>query len=343
VSAVFEDKKVLILGGTGSLGSSLTKALLKGEYGNPREIIVFSRDEAKQHEMQVAYLGNLSETDSARYKFAKERLKFEIGDVRDKNALKRVMPNSEIVIFASAMKHVPACEYFPWQAIQTNVVGVNNVIEVSLTCDIETLVGVSTDKAVLPINVMGMTKAIQEKLVIQSNLLANSPRAVVVRYGNVIASRGSVIPLFKSQIEKGIPVTLTDVEMTRFLLTLEDAVEIITKAVELGKPGETLIPAAPSARMTDLISLLSRGRSVEIVEIGRRPGEKIHELLFSEEEGKRALKIDEDSFRVLPNLPEFGASISSSEAVGREFSSANHVLDRDSLQEFLRSRSVISE
>jgi FlaA1/EpsC-like NDP-sugar epimerase len=338
---VFENQRVLVLGGTGSLGSALIKVLLNGQYGSPKRVIVFSRDEAKQHEMQVSYLGNLNETDSISYRFAKEKLGFAIGDVRDKNSLLRVVPEADIVIYASAMKHVPACEYFPWQAIQTNIIGVNNVIEVAQRSEVKTLVGVSTDKAVLPLNVMGMTKALQEKLVIQSNLNIGSPRSVVVRYGNVIASRGSVIPLFKHQISRDMPITLTDINMTRFLLTLDDAVSIIVKAINLGLRGETFIPAAPSARMIDLIEILAMEKKIEIVEIGRRPGEKIHELLFSEEEAKRTLKVDDASYRITPALPEFENILIPKEVCQGEFSSADHTLSKEELKEFLRLRQVI--
>src|SRR5689334_3448384 len=221
------DKRVLVTGGTGSLGKVLIQRLLKGDIGKPAKIIVYSRDEAKQHFMRLEFQNNQAATDEVIYHNFEQLLEFRIGDVRDYGSIVSAMRDADVVINAAAMKQVPTCEYFPFEAVRTNISGAEHIArgiqEFSLPVD--TVVGVSTDKACKPVNVMGMTKAVQERIFIQANMRASQTRFVCVRYGNVLASRGSVIPLLLDQIRKGGPITITTREMTRFLQSLDDAVD----------------------------------------------------------------------------------------------------------------------
>ncbi|MBN1636830.1 MAG: polysaccharide biosynthesis protein, partial [Deltaproteobacteria bacterium] len=256
--SLFENKIVVITGGTGSLGKVLTRRILSGDTGTPKKIIIFSRDEAKQHFMRIEYQHKTKVTDEIIYNNFKELLEFRIGDVRDFHSVCSVLKNADIVINAAALKQVPSCEYFPFEAVQTNIAGANNIVRAidELNLPVETVVGVSTDKACKPINVMGMTKAIQERVFITANIMVPETRFVCVRYGNVLASRGSVIPLFHEQIRNGGPVTITTTEMTRFLLPLEKAVDIIFAALRTSLPGETYVPKVPAARIVDVASAL---------------------------------------------------------------------------------------
>ena len=197
----------------------------------------------------------------------------------------------DIVFNAAALKQVPTCEYFPYEAVQTNIAGAENIVRAirDLTLPVETVVGISTDKAVKPVNVMGMTKSIQERILMCANLAAPKTRFIVVRYGNVLASRGSVVPPFHEQIRNGGPVTITHRDMTRFLLSLEEAVDLIFAAVRKARPGETFIPRIPSARMIDVAAALIGDRRIDTVVTGIRPGEKLHEILVSEEESHRTV------------------------------------------------------
>jgi UDP-glucose 4-epimerase len=227
-------KRIVVTGATGSLGKVLVRRLLSGELGRPSKIIVFSRDEAKQHSMRLAYQRRETATDEVIYHNFEELLQFQIGDVRDYHSVSAVLRNADVVFNAAALKQVPTCEYFPYEAVQTNIGGAENIVRVirENQLPVETVVGVSTDKACKPVNVMGMTKAIQERIVIRANLDCPNTRFICVRYGNVLASRGSVIPLFHHQIRQGGPVTVTTTEMTRFLLSLEQAVDTIFAAVQ---------------------------------------------------------------------------------------------------------------
>lgn len=244
---MLDNKRVLITGGTGSLGRVLVRRLLSGEMGRPRKIIVFSRDEAKQHFMRLKYMHQRVSTDEVIYRHVDQILEFRIGDVRDFASLAGAMHDVDVVFNAAALKQVPTCEYFPYQAVLTNVIGPENLVRAieELQLPVETVVGVSTDKACKPVNVMGMTKAIQERILIQGNIRCPRTRFICVRYGNVLASRGSVIPLFHEQIRNGGPVTITTPEMTRFLLSLDQAVDTIFAAVKNAKPGETYVPSVP--------------------------------------------------------------------------------------------------
>ena len=330
-----EGKRVLVTGGTGSLGQVLVRRLLTGEIGWPAKIIVFSRDEDKQHNMRLEYKQRRVATDEVIYRDHKDILEFRIGDVRNFASIASAVQDVHVVFNAAALKQVPTCEYFPFEAVMTNIVGPQNIVRAIREngAPVELVVGISTDKACKPINVMGMTKALQERIFITGNLVLPHTRLICVRYGNVIASRGSVIPLFKEQISHGEPVTITVKEMTRFLLTLGDAVDTIFAAVRTAKRGETYIPRVPSARIVDVATVLIGERDIPIVYIGIRPGEKIHEILVSEEERFRT--VERDGYYVIcPMLPEL-EPMSAPQPLDGEYSSRDCVLDIDSLRSLL--------
>jgi len=321
-----EGKRVLVTGGTGSLGQVLVRRLLGGEAGDPAKIIVFSRDEAKQHQMRVTYLERQSATDEVIYSNFDRILDFRIGDVRDIHAVSAVLRDADVVFNAAALKQVPTCEYFPYEAVQTNIGGPENMVRAirEHRLPVETVLGVSTDKACKPVNVMGMTKAIQERILIRANLDCPDTRFVCVRYGNVLASRGSVIPLFIEQIANGGPVTITTPEMTRFFLSLDQAVDTVLAALAEGAAGETYIPRVPSALMTDVAAALIGDGDVETVFTGIRPGEKTHEILVSEEEAHRTVARG-DYYVILPILPELRPD-TREPVLGTEYSSADELM-----------------
>ena len=239
-------KRVIVTGGTGSLGQVLVRRLLEGEVGVPEEVVVFSRSEALQHSMRLAFQHRRVATDDIVYDEERhQRLHFRIGDIRDYAAVSALLRGADVVFHAAAMKQVPTCEYHPIEAFMTNAMGAQNIAraisEQQLT--VETVVGISTDKACKPVNVMGMTKALQERILLEANLQSPSTRFIVARYGNVLASRGSVIPVFSEQIEHGGPVTVTTPEMTRFLLSLDEAVDTVFAALRGAQPGRDLRPA----------------------------------------------------------------------------------------------------
>lgn len=341
----FDNQRILITGGTGSLGQVLTRRVLGGEMGRPASVVIFSRDEAKQHFMRLQHQNALAATDEVIYRNAADVLRFHIGDVRDRWSLASVLCDADIVINAAALKQVPTCEYFPAEAVRTNVLGPENLVSIIETqrLPIKVVVGVSTDKACKPVNVMGMTKAIQERVLIQGNMRCHSTRIVCVRYGNVLASRGSVIPLFHDQIRRGGPVTITTPLMTRFLLSLDDAVDTVFAAIRDGQPGDTYIPRAPAARMTDLARVLIGDRPIKTVVTGIRPGEKVHEILISEEEAQR---VEERGryYAIRALLPEVSAQQPGSAGLDREFSSSDHVLEEPALRELLvRNRLMVGD
>jgi FlaA1/EpsC-like NDP-sugar epimerase len=332
-------KRVVVTGGTGSLGKVLVRRLLSGEKGQPNSIVVFSRDEAKQHDMRLEYKHRRVSTDEVVYHNSQELLEFVIGDVRDYHAVASVLRNADVVFNAAALKQVPTCEYFPFEAVQTNIGGPENIVRVIREnhLPIHTVVGISTDKAAKPVNVMGMTKAIQERVFITANLTCPQTRFICVRYGNVLASRGSVIPLFHDQIRRGGPVTITTEDMTRFLLSLEQAVDTIFAALGGAKRGETYIPRVPSARIADLARALIGDRPVQIEITGVRPGEKIDEILISEEERHRA--VDRGKYYAIqPILPELRAADDHPARLDGEYSSATDLMSYEALCELLRER-----
>jgi FlaA1/EpsC-like NDP-sugar epimerase len=333
---IFENKTVVITGGTGSLGKVLTRRLLSGVSGTPKKIIIFSRDEAKQHYMRVEYQQKKKVTDEVIYHNFEQLLEFRIGDVRNYHSACSVLKNADIVINAAALKQVPSCEYFPFEAVQTNIMGAENIVRAIHENDlkVQTVVGVSTDKACKPVNVMGMTKALQERVFIAANIKVPTTRFVCVRYGNVLASRGSVIPLFHEQIKNGGPVTVTTTDMTRFLLPLERAVDTIIAAITNAQPGETFVPRVPSALMTDVAKALIEDRKIQIVVTGIRPGEKIHEIMVSDEEAWRAYNRGE-YYAIKPMLPELVKENEEKPALTKEYSSGDSVMTLEETKEYL--------
>lgn len=340
--AIFDGKRILIIGGTGSLGKVLVDKLLSGAAGRPDRIVVMSRDEAKQHQMRVDYHNLRSPTDEVVYENFRRLLQFRIGDVRDYNSVAGALQDIDIVINAAALKQVPACEYFPFQAVQTNILGPENIVNAirNLRLPVETLVGVSTDKAVAPVNVMGMTKALQERLLISAQLALPDTRILIVRYGNVLASRGSVVPLFRQQILAGGPVTITDERMTRFLLSLPEAVDTIFAAVETGRPAETYVPEIPAARIVDVARAMIGDRPVATVVTGIRPGEKIHEVLVSAEESVRTERRGR-YYAIHSLLPEIAAARTPQTGGFWEYTSGTDPMDYGQVRALLDRRGLL--
>ena len=277
---MFDDSTILVTGGTGSFGHDFTRLMLRDH--NPREVIVFSRDEKKQHDMRLA--------------FSDDRLSFVIGDIRDQDHIRSAMRGVNYVFHAAALKQVPSCEFFPMEAVRTNIIGTNNVLNAAEYNKVDKLVVLGTDKAVYPINAMGQTKALMEKLMLAR---AREPRTHVVfcgvRYGNVMYSRGSVIPLFVQQIKDGTALTITDPDMTRLLLPLSQAVELVTFAMQHGEPGDIFVRKAQAASVGDLaqatLNVFRANNRTKCV--GIREGEKMHEVLVTAEEIARAEEFDE--------------------------------------------------
>jgi UDP-N-acetylglucosamine 4,6-dehydratase len=271
---------ILVTGGTGSFGRKFSEIMLR-EY-HPKKLIIFSRDELKQHEMRLIY--NDLEPDSS--------IRYFIGDVRDKDRLQRAMKGVDIVVHAAALKQVPACEYNPFEAIQTNIIGAKNVIDSAIDCRVQKAIMVSTDKAVNPINLYGATKLCAEKIFVQGNSYsgAGGTRFSCSRYGNVVGSRGSVIPLFLKQRQDGF-ITITDEQMTRFWITPEQGVRFVIHCIEMMHGGEIFVPKIPSTRIIDLAKAIAP--DCQIRTIGIRPGEKVHESLISEDEARHTLEFDE--------------------------------------------------
>jgi UDP-N-acetylglucosamine 4,6-dehydratase len=269
-SEVFADKTILVTGATGSFGKALITRLLAEH--EPRAIRCFSRDELKQSELQQSYADD-------------DRLRFLLGDIRDRERLARATRGIDVIVHAAALKQVPACEYNPFEAVQTNVIGAENVVAAAIANEVPTTIALSTDKAVNPVNLYGATKLCAEKIVSQGNAYAaDSPaRFSSVRYGNVVGSRGSVVPLFKAQAETGV-LTITDPRMTRFWITLEQAVDFVIDSAGRMAGGEVFVPKIPSMTVTDLADALAP--DCEHRTIGIRPGEKLHEILVTADESR---------------------------------------------------------
>lgn len=268
---MFEGKTLLITGGTGSFGNAVMKRFLNTEI---KEIRIFSRDEKKQDDMRKQYKS--------------EKLKFYIGDVRDISSVKNAMHGVDYVFHAAALKQVPSCEFFPMEAVKTNVMGTENVLQASVESGIEKVICLSTDKAAYPINAMGISKAMMEKVFVAKAKAVDSSKTLIcgTRYGNVMASRGSVIPLFIKQIKNGEPLTVTDPSMTRFLMSLEEAVELVVFAFENAEAGDIMVQKSPASTIGDLAIALKELFNVdnEIKVIGTRHGEKLYETLLTREE-----------------------------------------------------------
>ena len=288
----WENLQVLVTGGTGSFGRKFTEVML-AKY-RPKRLVIFSRDELKQHEMRQIWSDSADDSP----------VRYFVGDVRDKERLNRAMHGIDVVVHAAALKQVPACEYNPFEAVQTNILGAKNVIDAAIDNGVRKVIALSTDKAANPINLYGATKLVAEKLFVQGNSYAGAERTrfSCVRYGNVVGSRGSVIPLFLEQRKTGT-VTVTDERMTRFWITLEQGVEFVIRCTEAMHGGEVFVPKIPSMRVMDLVDAIAPGCQVRYS--GIRPGEKIHEALLSTEEARYTLEMD-DMFVVTPIFPWWG-------------------------------------
>ncbi|MCJ7730075.1 MAG: polysaccharide biosynthesis protein [Sedimentisphaerales bacterium] len=279
LSETLKNKNILVTGGTGSFGHQIVQELFKYE---PASINVFSRDEKKQCDMANLYAKH-------------DNLFFNIGDIRDSERTREAMRGINIVFNAAALKQVPNCEYAPYEAVKTNIIGANNVREAAIENDVEIVVSISTDKAVKPVNVMGMTKAVQERIMLDPSYRGTKTKFVCVRYGNVLGSRGSVVPFFCDCIKGGLPLPVTNSAMTRFQLTLQESVQLVLWATVKGESGDLWVQKMPAANIIDLAKALSYGITgredypIEIV--GTRPGEKMHEVLVSEEEMWRAKEL----------------------------------------------------
>lgn len=276
----FVNKILLITGGTGSFGNAVLDRFLNSDI---KEIRIFSRDEKKQHDMRVR-LNN-------------PKVKFYIGDVRDYSSIEKAMRGVDYVFQAAALKQVPSCEFFPIEATRTNVLGTDNVIQAAIECNVKNVICLSTDKAAYPINAMGMSKALMEKVAVAAsrNIPENSTKVCLTRYGNVMASRGSVIPFFVEQIKKGLPITVTDPNMTRYLMSLEEAVDLVLFAYKNGNQGDLFVQKAPACTIGDLAQAMKElfNASNEIKIIGTRHGEKLYETLCTREEMAKARDLGE--------------------------------------------------
>lgn len=284
---MFNNKTLLITGGTGSFGNAVLRRFIDSDIA---EIRIFSRDEKKQDDMRKAY--------------ARDNLKFYIGDVRDRQSVVDAMRGVNYVYHAAALKQVPSCEFHPMEAVKTNVLGTENVLEAAIGAEVERVVCLSTDKAVYPINAMGISKAMMEKVAVAKARNASRTVICVTRYGNVMASRGSVIPLFVDQIKAGRALTVTDPNMTRFMMTLDDAVDLVLYAFTNGGPGEVFVQKAPAATITTLTQALKNllsAQDLPVQTIGTRHGEKLYEALLSREEMASANDLG-NYYRIPPDM-----------------------------------------
>lgn len=325
------------------MGKTLVHRALSGELGLPRKVIVFSRDEAKQHDMRLAYLHKTTTTDEVIFRNFMNVLEFRIGDVRDYSAVCSAVRDVDVVVNAAALKQVPSCEYFPSEAILTNCFGAMNIVRAieQNRYPVDTVVAISTDKACKPVNVMGMTKSLQERVFVAANVLNPDTRFIGVRYGNVLASRGSVIPLFHEQIRNGGPVTITDPDMTRFLLSLNQAVDTVFAALKGAYRGEIYVPNAPSATVMNIAKALIGARKIQTRVTGIRPGEKMHEIMVSEEEMHHCVKRGA-YYAIRPMLPELASKQGGTgKALVREFSSADNVLSLPDTVKLLKSHELM--
>jgi len=320
----FKGKHILVTGGTGSFGHQILRDLLPFD---PACIHVYSRDEKKQYDMAMSYRQC-------------SKLRFDIGDVRDLERTREAMRNIDVVFHAAALKQVPNCENAPFEAVQTNITGANNVRRAAIDEGVQTVISISTDKAVKPVNVMGMTKAIQERIMLDPTYSGGHTRFVCVRYGNVLGSRGSVVPLFFDYIQKNLPLPITNPDMTRFQLTLKEAVQLVFWATVIGESGDLWVQKMAAARIPDLGQALAFGltgqRNYPLNIIGMRPGEKMHEVLVSEEEMWRATELDK--YFLIPSWARSQANVSSEKPDISEYSSnCTHQLAQDEILHMLES------
>lgn len=341
MKTLFKDKKIFITGGTGSIGQVILREILKYE---PKVVRIFDVDESRQFEMQQDYCS---------YK----NIRFLLGDIRDKERLSRAIEDIDFVFHTAALKHVLACEYNPFEAVKTNVIGIQNLIDVSMDNNVSKVIFTSSDKAVNPSNTMGATKLLAEKLMTSANYYKGARRCIFssVRFGNVMGSRGSVIPLFKRQIKAGGPVTITDPTMTRFMMSMSEAVNLVFKSIELTRDGEVFIFKMPSVRISDLAEVLIEelapryGHSPEdigIEIIGKKPGEKMYEELMTEDEAARSLE-REDMFIIIPEIKEELSKFDESAYDATHIKSRDYVskdaaaITKDEIRSILRRDGII--
>lgn len=288
--SIFKDKVLLISGGTGSFGNAVLRRFLGTDIG---EIRIFSRDEKKQDDMRHEY--------QAKFPDVAHKIKFYIGDVRDLNSCKSAMNNVDFVFHAAALKQVPSCEFFPMQAVYTNVIGTDNILTAAIDAKVKAVICLSTDKAAYPINAMGITKAIEEKVAVAKSRYSGDTMIACTRYGNVLCSRGSVVPLWISQIKEGNPITITEPKMTRFIMSLDEAIDLVLYAFEHGHSGDIFVQKAPACTIqsqAEAVCELFGGKKEDIKVIGIRHGEKLYETLLTNEECAKA--IDEGNFYRVP-------------------------------------------
>jgi UDP-N-acetylglucosamine 4,6-dehydratase/5-epimerase len=311
---IFKNKTLLITGGTGSFGNAVLDKFINNEIA---EIRIFSRDEKKQEDM--------------RKKYKNDKIKFFIGDVRDEKSVRDVMRDVNFVFHAAALKQVPSCEFYPLEAVKTNILGTENVITAAIDQKVEKVICLSTDKAVYPINAMGVSKAMMEKVFVAKSRLSGNTKIIGTRYGNVMASRGSVIPLFVSQIRDNQPITITDSRMTRFMMTLNNAVDLVLYAFKNGNSGDIFVQKAPSTTIGELAKTLIKiyNSNVEILNIGIRHGEKMHETLLSKEE-----KIKSEDLGKYFRIPADNRDLN----YDKFFLEGQHILDNEEFNSFNTSR-----
>jgi FlaA1/EpsC-like NDP-sugar epimerase len=329
---MFQNKTILVTGGTGSWGYELVKKLLDF---NPKEIRIFSRNEYAQVKMNRMFSGS-------------NCLKYVIGDVRDFEAVYNVTKNVDYVFHLAALKHVPVCEDQPTEAIKTNITGTENIIKASIHHGVKKVIDVSTDKAVDPANLYGLTKAVGEKLMIQANRLSKDTRFVCIRGGNVIGTNGSAIPFFKELIKQRRQVPLTSKEMTRFFLTVSEAIDLLINASEIAIGGEIFVMKMKACRIVDLIKVMEEHFSVEgikVKEIGIRPGEKLHEVLVSNYETQNTYKFDEEYYVILPshaseNLKEKYSHLP--KVSFSRYTSNDELMSSSEIKEILKAANVLS-
>lgn len=336
--SIFKDKTLMITGGTGSFGNAVLNRFLRTDIG---EIRIFSRDEKKQDDMRHEY--------QAKYPDVAHKIKFFIGDVRSLESVRAAMPGTDYIFHAAALKQVPSCEFFPMEAVKTNVIGTDNVLTAAIECKVKCVICLSTDKAAYPINAMGITKAIEEKIAVAKSRYSCDTKICCTRYGNVMCSRGSVIPLWIDQIRQGNPITLTEPSMTRFIMSLEEAVDLVLFAFEHGQNGDILVQKAPACTIqtqAEAVCELFGGKKEEIKVIGIRHGEKMYETLLTNEECAKA--VDMGNFYRVPadnrdlNYDKYFTDGNAKRNILTEFNSDNTIrLDIEQVKEKLLSLEYI--
>ena len=334
---MLDDKTILITGGTGTIGKALLEKLLENH--DPKVIRIFSRDETKQYFLNLKYKG------------LEDKIRFFIGDIRDKERVSRAMENVDIVFHLAALKHVESCEYNPFEAIKTNIIGLQNLIDVSIEKKVQKFVYTSTDKAANPCNIMGVTKLLGEKLITAANYYKGVTGTLFysVRFGNVLGSRGSLVPTIEKQIRKGLPITVTHTDMTRYIMGLNHALQLILESLNIAQGGEVFVLKMQSVKIIDLIEVLiehysekyhKNAKDCEMKEIGILPGEKLYEELFSIEEVDRTYELD-NMYLIIPQIEEYIYKIDLSKYSNiRKFDKSKPFCSKDSL--FLKKEEILN-